>query len=229
MPRQGQSVESCIITKWHKKEGDQVKTGDLLFTYETDKATFDEEAKFDGTMLKILYNEDDDVPCLETVCIIGEKGEDISSFIGGGKAAEQIKEEVKEEPKEVKAQTSAAAEVKEAANDGIIKISPRAKNLAQKLGVDYSQITATGPEGRIIEKDVENYAASGVISLRQQAAPQQPAAPQQTSAAPYTEEKLTNIRKAIAKAMHNSLQSTAQLTHTASFDASFDTKSARRD
>jgi pyruvate dehydrogenase E2 component (dihydrolipoamide acetyltransferase) len=219
MPRQGQSVESCIITKWHKKEGDQVKTGDLLFTYETDKATFDEEAKFDGTMLKILYNEDDDVPCLETVCIIGEKGEDISSFIGGGKAAEQIKEEVKEEPKEVKAQTSAAAEVKEAANDGIIKISPRAKNLAQKLGVDYSQITATGPEGRIIEKDVENYAASGVISLRQQAAPQQPAAPQQTSAAPYTEEKLTNIRKAIAKAMHNSLQSTAQLTHTASFDA----------
>ncbi|MDD4003541.1 MAG: dihydrolipoamide acetyltransferase family protein [Clostridia bacterium] len=218
MPRQGQSVESCIITKWHKKEGDIVKTGDLLFTYETDKATFDEEAKFDGTMLKILYNEDDDVPCLENVCIIGEKGEDISSFIKGGeKSANDIKEKAEEKINSIKEEINAVAvQVNETAEGGKIKISPRAKNLAQKLGIDYSQISATGPEGRITEKDIENYAASGVISLRQQAAPQQ-AAPIQEK--PFTDEKLTNIRKAIAKAMYNSLQSTAQLTHTASFDA----------
>ena len=64
MPRQGQSVESCIITKWMKQEGDQVAVGDILFSYETDKAAFEEEAKEAGTLLAILAQEGDDVPCL---------------------------------------------------------------------------------------------------------------------------------------------------------------------
>ena len=62
LPRQGQSVESCIIGEWHKKPGDTVKVGDILFTYETDKATFEEEAKLDGTMLAVFFEEGDDVP-----------------------------------------------------------------------------------------------------------------------------------------------------------------------
>ena len=67
MPRQGQSVESCIITKWHKKVGDDVKEGDLLFSYETDKASFDEEAKEAGKLLAILAEEGDDVSrCFKT-------------------------------------------------------------------------------------------------------------------------------------------------------------------
>ena len=74
MPRQGQSVESCIITKWNKKVGDTVAVGDILFTYETDKATFDEEAKDAGVLLAILHQEGDDVPCLENVCVIGAAG-----------------------------------------------------------------------------------------------------------------------------------------------------------
>ena len=57
MPRQGQSVESCIIAKWHKKKGDPVAEGDLLFTYETDKATFDEEAKIAGTLIDVFFEE----------------------------------------------------------------------------------------------------------------------------------------------------------------------------
>ena len=80
MPRQGQSVESCIITKWHKNEGDTVNEGDLLFTYETDKATFDEEAKVSGTLLKIFFPEGEDVPCLLNVCVVGNPGEDVSAF-----------------------------------------------------------------------------------------------------------------------------------------------------
>lgn len=54
MPRQGQSVESCIIGEWHKKKGDAIKAGDNLFTYETDKATFDEVAKVDGELIAVL-------------------------------------------------------------------------------------------------------------------------------------------------------------------------------
>ena len=84
MPRQGQSVESCIITKWHKKVGDEVKEGDLLFSYETDKASFDEEAKASGTLLAILAEEGDDVPVLQNVCVIGRQGEDVSEFTAPG-------------------------------------------------------------------------------------------------------------------------------------------------
>ncbi|MDR1891807.1 MAG: lipoyl domain-containing protein, partial [Oscillospiraceae bacterium] len=75
MPRQGQSVESCIIGKWHKQKGDKVALGDLLFTYETDKAVFDEEAKAEGVLLDVFFEEGDDVPCLTNVCVIGAEGE----------------------------------------------------------------------------------------------------------------------------------------------------------
>ena len=71
MPRQGISVESCIITQWNKNVGDKVNIGDVLFSYETDKASFEEEATIEGVMLAILREEDDDVPCLENVCVIG--------------------------------------------------------------------------------------------------------------------------------------------------------------
>ena len=80
MPRQGQSVESCIIGKWHKQVGDHVAVGDTLFTYETDKATFDEASKVEGELLIKFFEEGDDVPCLMNVCVIGNKGEDTSSF-----------------------------------------------------------------------------------------------------------------------------------------------------
>ena len=89
MPRQGQSVESCIITTWQKKEGDKVAVGDILFSYETDKSAFDEPSQFEGTVLKLLFAEGDVVPCLEGVCIIGEEGEDISALAGASAAAEE--------------------------------------------------------------------------------------------------------------------------------------------
>ena len=86
MPRQGQSVESCIITAWAKKVGDTVQEGDILFSYETDKSSFDEPAAVSGTVLAILREEGDEVPCLENVCVIGEPGEDISALTGGASA-----------------------------------------------------------------------------------------------------------------------------------------------
>lgn len=81
MPRQGQSVESCILTEMSKKEGESVKKGEILFVCETDKATFEVEAEIEGTVLKWLAEEGDDVPCLDNVCVIGKKGEDITPFL----------------------------------------------------------------------------------------------------------------------------------------------------
>ena len=80
MPRQGQSVESCVITEWKKKVGDKVAVGDILFSYETDKSGFDEASAVEGTILKIFHEDGDDVECLAPVCVIGNEGEDISNL-----------------------------------------------------------------------------------------------------------------------------------------------------
>ena len=171
MPRQGQSVESCIIAKWAKKKGDKVQPGDILFTYETDKATFDEEAKVGGTLLDIFFQEGDDVPCLINVCAIGNEGEDASAFNPNAKqdasapevpvssqaAASEVESEVKAAPEAQAAKAEGIIQIQ----DGKIKISPRAKNLAEKTGVDLRLAEPSGPNGRIIERDVAALRDSG--------------------------------------------------------------------
>ena len=225
MPRQGQSVESCIITTWHKKVGDTVNEGDILFSYETDKSAFDEKSLFSGTLLKILFEEGDVVPCLETVCFIGEAGEDVSS-LGAPAAAEE-----KESAPEKAAAPAAAAEG--IAEGGRVKISPRAKNLALKTGVDMTAVGATGPHGRIIERDinaaldrgavgtvaaVEDFLA-GKIAAPEKAAEEAAANAAANIAAEYEEVPMSGVRRAIARSMHASLSEMAQLTLNASFDA----------
>ena len=223
MPRQGQSVESCIITKWHKKEGDAFQAGDILFSYETDKSAFDEEAKKDGVLLKILFQEDDDVPCLENVCIIGQAGEDISGMVATP-AAEAPKAEAVEAPKAeaVKEAAPVAVATKPITDGERVFASPRAKNLAEKLGVDYTRAVPTGAEGRIMERDIEAMVQNGVMQARQPEVVEAPAVVSVSTppvVADFVDEKLPNIRKVISKAMHNSLATTAQLTLNSSFDA----------
>ena len=237
MPRQGQSVESCIITTWHKKVGDTVNEGDILFSYETDKSAFDEKSLFSGTLLKILFEEGDVVSCLETVCFIGEAGEDVSSL--GAPAAAEEKESAPEkaaEPAAAAAQPAAAAPAAAAegiAEGGRVKISPRAKNLALKTGVDMTAVGATGPHGRIIERDinaaldrgavgtvaaVEDFLA-GKIAAPEKAAEEAAANAAANIAAEYEEVPMSGVRRAIARSMHASLSEMAQLTLNASFDA----------
>ena len=238
MPRQGQSVESCVITEWKKKKGDAVAEGDVLFSYETDKSSFDEPATVAGTLLEVFAEDGDDVPCLEPVCIIGNPGEDISALMpkaeAGASAAEAAApaEEKKEEAKKEEVVVATAS----ADKDGMMKISPRAKNLANQTYADLSQATPTGPNGRIIERDVnrlldngqrltpeqyETFMKTGVAPAAE-AAVEEKAAVVETAAAPvaeYEDVKLSNVRKVIAKSMHESLSSMAQLTLNASFDA----------
>ena len=228
MPRQGQSVESCIITSWAKKVGDEVKEGDILFSYETDKSSFDEVAQVSGTMLAILYGEGDEVPCLENVCVIGNAGEDVSAFTKGGEApaAAPAAEEAKAEaaaPAAEAPKTEAPVTKTENA-DGRVFVSPRAKLLAEKTGVDFTLATPTGPDGRIIERDIQTLLDKGVTAApkaeeaKNEAAPKAEAAPA-APAAEYEDVKLSNVRKVIARSMHDSLANSAQLTLNTSFDA----------
>ena len=239
MPRQGQSVESCIITTWHKKVGDEVKEGDILFSYETDKSAFDEPSQFTGVILHSFAEEGDVVDCLTPVCIVGEAGEDITAMLGAAPAGDESAEAAAEAaPAEATVEAAAAPEITKSEGDRI-RISPRAKNLALKTGVDMTKVAPTGPHGRIIERDinaaldagfvattalVEDFLAGKVIETVEEAveAPVAAAAPVMVPAddfRAYTETPLTNVRKVIAKAMHASLSEMAQLTLNSSFDA----------
>ncbi|MBR5218929.1 MAG: 2-oxo acid dehydrogenase subunit E2 [Clostridia bacterium] len=243
MPKQGQSVESCIIAKWHKKKGDAVAEGDVLFTYETDKATFDEEAKISGILLDVFFEEGDDVPCLTNVCAIGKEGNTTAELRPDG--AEDAA------PAAVAAAPVAAAPVAATASAGSsAKVSPRARALAARRGVDVAAATPTGPNGRVIERDIQALIDNGTGFLSAAAdgykpgmegtgiggrvrvedltaAPEAPKAeaPAAAAAAPaaptaeFEDVKIPNIRKVIARSMHASLSEMAQLTLNSSFDA----------
>ena len=239
MPRQGQSVESCVITAFNKKVGDTVEKGEVLFSYETDKSSFDEPASVSGKILAIFREEGDDVPCLENVLVIGEEGEDVSAFVP--KTEEESAtavEEKKEEVKEVQVETAVSVE----ATSGVGSISPRARILADKTHADLLKAVPTGPNGRIIERDVqrlvdmgltvspaakqeytqsvEGSGINGKVVLQDLTKPLTAEEVLSSVPAPeYEDVKLPNIRKVIAKSMHASLSTMAQLTLNASFDA----------
>lgn len=238
MPRQGQSVETCILGEWVKKKGDAVKVGDILFSYETDKASFEEDAKADGILLDVFFAEGDEVPVLVNVAVIGAVGESVEEFRPGGQTAAPVAETI---AVEVVAEKTTAPEVKIVAeSSGKVKISPRAKNLADKSGVAYQQLQGSGPEGRIIERDIEGaaHALPKLTPLAQEKANAEGLKAGEVATGlggkavdkdlisynpvysdDFEVKKLTNMRKLIAKAMYTSLQNSAQLTHHMSADA----------
>lgn len=238
MPRQGQSVESCIISSWFKNEGDEIKKGDLLFSYETDKAAFECESEFAGVLLKRLYQEGDEVPVLKIVAIIGNPGESIDQFTDASQNTTQegisIDSKVEEEIAKTNIMIAGRLEGEK------IKISPRARKKAQESGINYEGIGGSGAEGRIIEQDVILAAKSHSFTTplaRAIANESDKTMPSQgtgignritsfdlISPAPSVGEefeirKLSNIRKIIATKMKESLQNSAQLTHHTSADA----------
>ena len=223
MPRQGQSVESCVITEWKKKVGDEVHVGDILFSYETDKSTFEEAAKVDGTLLSVFFQAEDDVPVLLNVAVIGKPGESFAEFAPDGAApvkAEQVAAPVSAEAAKPAAQATA---------ERVEGVSPRARATADQLGVDPAAAVPTGPQGRVIERDVlalaqESRTGSGLGGRQTDAdAKAQTASVMPATTAPtgidYDEIKMPNLRRVISKTMHESLSEMAQLTHNTTFDA----------
>lgn len=244
MPKQGQSVESCIIGSMNKKKGDSVKKGEVLFSYETDKASFEEESPADGVVLECFYNEGDEVPVLDNMMIIGEPGEDISTLLDENK-----EQGAKNKDKNLQDEDVVVIQIADVKADNLVtpnsqpatrSISPRAKNLASKEAVDATALSGSGPQGRIIEKDVkavfenrpkmtplakkiaseENMTAETGSGLAGRAkSTDLLASPNAVYANDYEDKKLSNMRKLIAKAMHASLQNSAQLTHHLGADA----------
>lgn len=244
MPNVGISVESCILTEWHKKKGDTVNEGDVLFTYETDKTTADETATASGTILDLFFEEGDDIPVMTVIGVLGNPGESTAEFAPKkeGEAAPAAAEAAPAAAPVVEAAPAPVAATSATPAEGFVAVSPRARALAAKAGVDPRFAVPTGAEGRVVEADIRaliekgpaaTYAAAGAFngaegtglggrfSVADATAPAA-AAPAAAAAAPapaYVDEKMTTIRKAIAKSMTTSLSTIPQLTHTITFDA----------
>ncbi|GAB1451119.1 dihydrolipoamide acetyltransferase family protein [Draconibacterium sp.] len=222
MPRQGQSVETCILGQWYKSVGEEVSVGDILFSYETDKASFEEEAKEDGILLATFFNEGDEVPVLVNVAVIGKKGESFDEFMPGNRPTEEEPEQEAQEeaPKVIE------FEVEDESPDKHIRISPLAKKMAEKMGVDIQALKGSGPHGRIIARDVESaekviekpIVKPQIASALKTVALSAPSVVLE-SGNDFEIKSIPNIRKLIANAMHQSLQNSAQLTHHLSADA----------
>ena len=152
MPRQGQSVESCILGQWYKSVGEEVSEGDILFSYETDKASFEEEAKEDGILLATFFEEGDEVPVLVNVAVLGNKGESFDEFnpnVALKEPANTKPAEAEEKPKVVE------FDVEDDSPNKRIRISPLARKMAEKLKVNIQSLKGSGPHGRIIARDIE--------------------------------------------------------------------------
>lgn len=186
-PKLGQTMEEGAIVKWLKKEGDPVAKGDLLFEIETDKANLEVESFFEGFLLKIYVKEGITVPVNTVVGYVGAKGEKVpdqppKAEAAPAPAAAASPAPVQIAPPPVVAASSKPVPVAEPLPVPVIArptpvaavpvaakllISPRAKALAKACCINPARITGTGPNGRIVEKDVQAYLeSSGYNNLR---------------------------------------------------------------
>src|SRR5690625_4212755 len=176
MPKLSDTMEEGVIAKWNIKEGDKVSAGDIIAEVETDKATMEVETFDEGTVMKILVEEGDAIPLGGLMAVIGDEGENIDDILaeadaGSGEvsttdsdedtekaedssSSESEEAEEKAEPKETASDKSSSSD------DGRIKASPLAKKMAEEKGIDLSDVDGSGPDGRIVKKDIDNYTTS---------------------------------------------------------------------
>ncbi|MDX1653080.1 MAG: pyruvate dehydrogenase complex dihydrolipoamide acetyltransferase [Brumimicrobium sp.] len=231
MPKLSDTMTEGVVAEWHKKVGDKVSSGEVIAEIETDKATMEFESFYDGKLLHIGVEQGETAPVDAVLAVIGEEGEDIEAAIekakkdNGGTTTADKKEEKeesseeketteevaarKEEKREEKKESNEKTETKSAASSeniqqvssgdqGRVFASPLAKKLAKDKGVDLQNVQGTGENGRIVKRDIENYVpyerpeSKSVVTR---------GASLEES---YTEEKVSQMRKTIAKRLAES-------------------------
>ncbi|MCB8932275.1 MAG: 2-oxo acid dehydrogenase subunit E2 [Fimbriimonadaceae bacterium] len=166
MPKMGDGMEEGTLLEWLKKEGDKVKSGDVIGTIQTDKATLELEAPGSGTLAGLLIGAGDTVPVGQPIGALLKDGEKLPEGWGGSKGEarepEPAKVGAKPEP-EPEARTEAPAA--NGSSEGRVKSSPLARRIAKDLGVVLERVSGTGPGGRIVEKDVRAAAEQGESAI----------------------------------------------------------------
>jgi pyruvate dehydrogenase E2 component (dihydrolipoamide acetyltransferase) len=159
LPKLGQTMEFGTIIEWLKQEGDQVQRGEVLFTVESDKATLEVESPTKGYLRKILVPAGEEHPVLIPVALITKTlDEDISSWQAGKSAGLQVEESANERMSESVVQTEEISKTSQV-SDRIFS-SPRARKLAREKGVELALVAGSGPNGRIVERDIVAYLES---------------------------------------------------------------------
>ena len=218
MPQLGLTMEEGTVAQWLKQEGDTVAKGDVLLEITTDKLTSEIESEADGVLLKIVAKEGEDVPVKGLLGYIGEAGETVGDAAPGAAP-------VAAAPVPAEAPAAAPAPAPAAKADGSrIRISPLARKTAAKLGVDYQNLTGSGPSGRIVQKDI----LVAAEAAKQQPAPvaEAPAAAPAPAAKSGELElmdgdevvKLAGMRKVVAERMAKSAREIPTVTQNVKID-----------
>jgi pyruvate dehydrogenase E2 component (dihydrolipoamide acetyltransferase) len=249
MPKLSDTMEEGVLSAWLVDEGEPVSSGDVLAQVETDKATMDLEAFDEGILLKKVIDEGQAVPIGQLIAVIGEEGEDISDLLaesGGDGAAEAEPAPDTEDGADAEdgaddVPSPDADAVEEPAGDGQlgdrtpepvpagtdaegrrIKASPLARRIAQEHEVDLAQVEGSGPEGRIVRRDVE--ARIEERERTPEPAPQPepgvetPSYSLPDDEAPYETENISQMRKTIARRLAESKYSSPHFYLTVDID-----------
>jgi pyruvate dehydrogenase E2 component (dihydrolipoyllysine-residue acetyltransferase) len=148
-------MESGVIVKWLKSEGDQVQKGDPLYELDTEKVTQEVEADSSGVLLRILANEGEEIEVGKAIAVIGEAGDDISAESDDSAEPARVREDEREGVREGDEPAPEPQVPERQQNGARVKASPLARRIAKERGIDLTQLRGTGPEGRIVAEDVE--------------------------------------------------------------------------
>jgi pyruvate dehydrogenase E2 component (dihydrolipoamide acetyltransferase) len=226
MPQMGADMTEGTIVKWFKAVGDTVTRGEMLAEIETDKANVELEAFESGTLLKLIANEGEVVPVGEVIALLGEPNEAPTDVERKPPAMTPAKREIEAEVRAAgaaPAQAPAATTVSAprapvtAGENGRVRISPVARKIAVDAGYDFAAVKGTGPDGRILRKDIEAAIAAGpgpkpaatpeasnvAVPSDAEPAPRPATAPRPAAASAPTE-GLSKMRQAIARRMAQS-------------------------
>jgi pyruvate dehydrogenase E2 component (dihydrolipoamide acetyltransferase) len=218
MPQGGQDITEGRVVRWHKAEGDPVKKGEVICEVETEKAVFEVESPIDGVLLNIIVTAGKIAQVFSTIAFVGEAGESVDM--------EDVESDGQEKEKKVTGIDVAALKKKVAAKrkgkKEKVKVSGRARKLADQKGVDISSVEGTGPQGRIVEKDVMAYIDKALAAPEPTAAT--PAASEPVKAPPGNADlrgktrPMTRIRKVIARRLQQSKQTIPHFYVTVTVD-----------
>lgn len=235
MPKMSDTMDEGVLAAWLKEEGDKVAAGDVVAQVETDKATMDLEVYDGGVLLKRVIEAGDSVPIGALIAILGKEGEDVSDILalyakGGAKSggtpapvaapaaapvaapvATPVATPVAAPPV---APAPAPAPVSSPNVEGRIKASPLARKLADEHGISLSRLAGSGPEGRIVKRDIETAMSGGisvaapisapVIAAEPKMAPLAAPTPVATAPGAYETVRISQMRKTIARRLAES-------------------------
>jgi pyruvate dehydrogenase E2 component (dihydrolipoamide acetyltransferase) len=225
MPKLSDTMEEGVIVAWHKNIGDEVESGELLAEIETDKATMELESFYDGVLLHREVEENGAVPVGKLLAIIGEKGEDAEALIAeykskagdNGASKEPAAEAPAAEEPAAREAAPAGETASVAGDDSRIKASPLAKAMAKERGIALAQVQGTGPEGRIIKRDIEEFkGAPGIPDTTSTPV----ARPVTFGTESYDDVRISQMRKTIARRLVESKNTAPHFYLTMAIDMS---------